>query len=62
MRVVVVGAGLTAAGRLLASGVEVVMLEAGDRLGGRVRTVRSFRDGQHVESGEAAAEAILGGR
>lgn len=55
MRVIVVGAGmagLTAAQRLLASGHDVTLIEAGSRLGGRVRTVRApFRDGQHVESG-----------
>lgn len=42
-RVVVIGAGLAglaAANALVAAGVEVVVLEARDRIGGRVRTVR----------------------
>jgi len=55
MRVVVVGAGmagLTAARRLVGGGHDVTLIEAGSRLGGRARTVRSpFADGQYVESG-----------
>ena len=55
MRVIVVGAGLaglTATRQLTLDGHDVVLIEAGRRLGGRVRTVRSpFADGQYVESG-----------
>lgn len=50
--VVVVGGGitgLTAAYRLHASGIRVTLLEAGDRLGGKVRT--EHRDGFVVEGG-----------
>ncbi len=54
-RVVIVGAGLaglTACRQLLGDGADVTLIEAGTRLGGRVRTVRApFRDGQYVESG-----------
>jgi monoamine oxidase len=60
-RVVVVGAGLaglTCALRLLEVGVDVVVLEAGDRAGGRVRTVRSFAGGQHAESGAEWVDSI----
>jgi monoamine oxidase len=53
---VVVGAGL--AGLALAyelhkQGREVLVLEAQARVGGRIRTVRGFRDGLHVEAGAA---------
>lgn len=55
MRVVVVGAGmsgLTCALALQAGGVDVTVLEGGQRLGGRARTVRSvFQHGRYVESG-----------
>ena len=55
MRVVVVGAGmagLTATRALVHNRHDVTLIEAGSRLGGRARTVRtSFRDGQYVESG-----------
>lgn len=55
MRIIVVGAGLaglSAARKLLLGGHDVAVIEAGSRLGGRVRTVREpFRDGQYVESG-----------
>lgn len=55
MRIVVVGAGLagiTATRQLSLSGHDVILIEAGARLGGRVRTVRSpFAGGQYVESG-----------
>ncbi len=55
MRVVVVGAGLaglTATRQLTLDGHDVVLIEAGSRLGGRARTVRSpFVGGQYVESG-----------
>jgi monoamine oxidase len=54
-RVVVVGAGLsglTAALALRARGWEVVVLEARNRVGGRVHTLyRPFTDGLHVEAG-----------
>ena len=55
MKVVVVGggfAGLTATRQLVRDGVDVTLIEAGTRLGGRARTVRApFLDGQYVESG-----------
>lgn len=55
MRVIVVGAGLaglTATRQLSLDGHDVVLIEAGRRLGGRVRTVRlPFADGQYAESG-----------
>lgn len=55
MRAVVVGAGLAglrAATDLRAAGVDVVLVEAGHRPGGRVRTVRdAFVGGQYAESG-----------
>ena len=55
-RVIVVGAGLaglTAALDLVEAGWEVTVLEARDRVGGRVHTVRSeaFSDGLHAEAG-----------
>jgi monoamine oxidase len=54
-RVVVVGAGmagLAAADRLAALGVDVLVVEAADRVGGRARTRRRhFADGQHAEGG-----------
>lgn len=54
MHVVVVGAGLaglSATERLLAGGARVTLIEAGDRVGGRARTVRRFANGQIAESG-----------
>lgn len=55
MRIVVVGAGmagLTATRDLLRAGHDVSLIEAGSRLGGRARTVRSpLAEGQYVESG-----------
>lgn len=47
LRVIVVGAGaagLAAAQTLLDSGADVVLLEASERVGGRVRTLRDFAD------------------
>ena len=53
--VVVVGAGLaglTAAVRLLKDGARVTVVEARDRVGGRVLTIRDvFANGQHAEAG-----------
>ena len=61
--IVVVGAGLaglTAARDLEREGGRVTVLEARDRVGGRVHTVRGiFDDGQH---GEAGADLIEGGQ
>ncbi len=57
-RVVVLGgglAGLTAAYELERAGFSAQLIEARDRLGGRVHTVRDFASEQHGESG---AEAI----
>ena len=59
-RVVVVGAGLAglaAAYELRRSGFDVVVLEARDRVGGRVHTVR-FPDGQHAEAGGEYIDTI----
>ncbi len=57
LRVVVVGAGaagLAAALQLTAAGHDVVVLEARDRPGGRVRTIREpFPPALHVEAGAA---------
>src|SRR6267143_4060094 len=45
-------AGLSAALDLLAMGANVTILEARDRVGGRVWTIRDgFADGQHAEAG-----------
>ncbi|MGE5246569.1 MAG: flavin monoamine oxidase family protein [Betaproteobacteria bacterium] len=53
--VVVAGAGLAglaAARDLAANGAEVTVIEARDRVGGRVHTIRApFVDGQHAEAG-----------
>ena len=55
MKVVIVGAGiagLSAAARLQRAGVEVTVLEARARVGGRVHTVTGpFQDGQHADLG-----------
>src|SRR4051794_19589484 len=54
-RVIVVGAGLaglTAAYELRRAGLDVLVLEARDRVGGRVWTIRApFSGGQHAEAG-----------
>lgn len=53
-KAVVVGAGLaglTAAYELERAGWEVTVLEARDRLGGRVYTIYGFDSGQHAEAG-----------
>ena len=45
-------AGLSAALDLLAMGADVTILEARDRVGGRVWTIREgFAEGQHSEAG-----------
>jgi monoamine oxidase len=62
MRVVVVGAGLAglrAASVLRAAGVDVTVVEAGDRPGGRVRTVSgAFVGGQYSESGAEWVDTV----
>ncbi len=54
-RVVVIGAGLaglSVAHRLLGAGIEPLVLEAQDRVGGRILTVRApFHEGRYVEAG-----------
>jgi monoamine oxidase len=61
MRVVVAGAGLAglvAARDLEAQGADVVVVEARDRVGGRVHTQREgFAGGQHAEAGADLIEA-----
>lgn len=60
-RAVVVGAGLAGlacAYELRRAGFEVIVLEAREEIGGRVRTVRGFGAGQHAEAGgEFVAES-----
>lgn len=59
-RVVVAGAGLaglTAARYLERVGAEVTVVEARDRVGGRVHTIRGFEGGQHAEAGADLIEA-----
>ncbi len=55
IKVIVVGAGLAglaAATQLKADGARVTVIEAQDRVGGRVRTLRgAFAEGQHAEAG-----------
>jgi monoamine oxidase len=61
MRVLVAGAGLaglTAARDLEASGAEVTVVEARDRVGGRVHTIRDgFEGAQHAEAGADLIES-----
>ena len=61
-RVVVVGAGLaglTAAYELGRAGFDVTVLEARDRIGGRVYTIRDpFRSGQHAEAGGEYVDVV----
>lgn len=62
MRVIVVGAGLaglSATESLAASGVDVVLLEAGHRFGGRTRTVKDvYINGQYADSGAEWVDSI----
>ena len=61
-RVVVIGAGLaglTAADLLVNAGCDVVVLEASDRIGGRVYTRgEGFVDGQHAEAGAEWVDTV----
>ena len=53
-RVIVIGAGLAglaAALTLHEAGLDVLVLEARHRVGGRVRTIRGFPEGQYAEAG-----------
>ena len=63
MKLIIVGAGLSglvAAHQVQAAGHEVVILEARDRVGGRVFTIREgLRDGQYADAG---AEMIYHGQ
>lgn len=62
MRVIVVGAGLaglSATESLAAAGVDVILLEAGHRFGGRTRTVSDgYINGQYAESGAEWVDSI----
>ncbi len=62
MRVVVVGAGLAglrATEHIRAAGCEVVLIEGGQRAGGRVRTVHApFVGGQYSESGAEWVDSV----
>ena len=53
-RIVIVGAGLSGlvvAHELVKHGHEVMVIEATERPGGRIRTVRGFPAGQYAEAG-----------
>src|SRR5262245_55893938 len=53
-RVIVIGAGLaglSAASAFHEVGLEVLVLEARHRVGGRVNTIREFHEGQYAEGG-----------
>lgn len=59
-RIVIVGAGISGlviAHELVKRGRDVVVLEAQAQVGGRIRTVRGFRDGLYVEAG---AKYVIG--
>ena len=62
MRVIVVGAGLaglSAADNLAKAGVDVVVIEASSRVGGRVRTVHDrFMGAQYAESGAEWVDSV----
>jgi monoamine oxidase len=60
VRVVIAGAGLaglTTARSLERVGAEVTVVEARDRVGGRVQTLRGFEGGQHAEAGADLIES-----
>ncbi len=55
-------AGLAAARDLTALGASVTVVEARDRVGGRVWTIRDgFKDGQHAEGGGRSHRRCPGG-
>jgi len=61
MRVVVAGAGLaglSAAETLAEAGCDVIVLEASDRVGGRVMTMHRFSENQYAESGAEWVDTV----